>query len=220
MTRTLFAALAALLLVGCGGTPKQSITTPTPSPTKAAPAIERYVALGDSFTAAPYVYLTDVANGCLRSDHNYPHLLAKRLKVKQFVDRSCSGALTTDLTQASKRGSFRIPPQLKAVTPATDLVTLSMGGNDGGMYRDTVMPCVERSPRCGQYDAARIATILPGTTTRLEAALRIVRSRAPHATVIVVGYPQLVGTAPARTFPPHPIGSPVFGNWSPISTTP
>ena len=34
--------------------------------------------MGDSFTAAPFVPLTDVAYGCYRSSNNYPSLLAAR----------------------------------------------------------------------------------------------------------------------------------------------
>ena len=35
-----------------------------------------YVALGDSYTAAPLVPSTDTSNGCLRSSGNYPSLVA------------------------------------------------------------------------------------------------------------------------------------------------
>ena len=44
--------------------------------TAAAPS---YVALGDSFTAAPGIPETDGSDGCLRSSHNYPSLVAEQL---------------------------------------------------------------------------------------------------------------------------------------------
>ena len=40
------------------------------------PTYHHYVAMGDSYTAAPFVPLTDVAYGCFRSSNNYPKLVA------------------------------------------------------------------------------------------------------------------------------------------------
>ncbi len=65
------------------------------------PTYDRYVALGDSFTAAPFVPLTQLADGCLRSTNNYPHLVAGALRIPELEDRSCTGAQTTDLPGAS-----------------------------------------------------------------------------------------------------------------------
>ena len=53
--------------------------------------------MGDSYTAAPFVPLTDIADGCFRSSNNYPHLLAADLHIEDLRDRSCSGASTSDL---------------------------------------------------------------------------------------------------------------------------
>ena len=46
----------------------------------AKPRFQRYVALGDSYTAAPLVPDTDTTNGCLRSTNNYPALVAAALR--------------------------------------------------------------------------------------------------------------------------------------------
>ena len=69
--------VALLGLSGCGadGATTGSGGGSTSSASADATKIRRYVALGDSYTAAPYVYLTDVAKGCLRSSGNYPALL-------------------------------------------------------------------------------------------------------------------------------------------------
>src|SRR6266508_6629205 len=60
---------------------------------------QSYVALGDSYTAGPVIPVqqNDPA-GCLRSDHNYPHLVASALGISDFKDARCSGAETSDMT--------------------------------------------------------------------------------------------------------------------------
>src|SRR5918992_6012306 len=70
-------------------------------PAQAESATARYVALGDSFTSGPLIpvqYGTPL--GCLRSTNNYPALLARRLNPGTFVDVSCGGADTADMTSA------------------------------------------------------------------------------------------------------------------------
>ena len=62
---------------------------------------------------------------CLRTTNNYPSLLAKRLSLR-LTDVSCGGATTTHLLSAWNE----LPAQLDAVTDATRLVTVTIGGND------------------------------------------------------------------------------------------
>ena len=50
---------------------------------KVTEGVFTYVALGDSYTAAPFVPLTDVASGCYRSSNNYPRLLAAALHIDE-----------------------------------------------------------------------------------------------------------------------------------------
>jgi lysophospholipase L1-like esterase len=173
---------------------------------EAAPTtFERYVALGDSFTAGPLIPTTDLARGCLRSDSNYPAIVAERLDIPELVDVSCGGATTRDLTgrQATTRGAS-VPPQLKAVTSETDLVTLGIGGNDFGLFhtlvttctgmggeRSTGSPCADRLRHGGVDLVARADQI----GDRVAAGVGRIRERAPGATVAVVGYLRL---APER----------------------
>src|SRR5262249_56835129 len=78
------AALALVVARGAGGA-----RTPPPS----------YVALGDSYTAGPLIPLQETDPlGCLRSDHNYPHLVAGALGVSGFKDPTSSRAETGDTT--------------------------------------------------------------------------------------------------------------------------
>jgi hypothetical protein len=71
-----------------------------PSPAEARTPPQSYVALGDSYTAGPPIPVQETTPlGCLRSDHNYPYLVAAALGVVEFRDPSCSGAETEDMTQ-------------------------------------------------------------------------------------------------------------------------
>src|SRR5918998_3913984 len=55
-----------------------------------ASAARPYTALGDSYTAGPLIpNQTGDPPGCLRSDRNYPHLVANALKLS-LTDVSCS----------------------------------------------------------------------------------------------------------------------------------
>lgn len=212
MTRLLGLMVASVvLLAGCttsgSGTGAPAATsTPTPS----GPSVTRYVALGDSYSAGPLVPTSDLAGGCLRSDHNYPSLVARSLRVPTFVDVTCSGATTRELTHVQRTfGDARIPPQLASVTPRTDLVTLGIGGNDLNLFSTLVGTCTRlRAPDpTGSPCARQLRTHGPDLTAatrtiraHVVASLRAVRARAPRATVLLVGYLRAVpdrGTCPA-----------------------
>lgn len=187
-----------------GDPPKAPATTkatPSPKPERPLPRIERYVALGDSFTAAPLVPEYEERSGnCVRSTANYPKLVARRLKTTA-LDRSCSGADTRDLTVATVTRHGDVPPQFASLDRRTDLVTLSMGGNDANVfgtlvgdcptYRDadpTGSPCRDAMQRGGDD---RLLIALQQTQRSLVAAIKQIRQLAPQARVLVVGYPKL-----------------------------
>lgn len=144
--------------------------------------------------------VTDVAGGCFRSSANYPALAAKALGMV-LDDRACGGAQTEDVTRAQHPG---VPPQQTALTARTELVTVGLGGNDGGVFRTLVGGCFGQRPsRSGgtcsvTLDASgrsRLLASLGRTERRLVAVLRLVHQRAPRARVLAVGYPQLVSSA-------------------------
>ena len=192
---------------------------PTQSPTSSAPADEptvplpdpeptghyaTYVALGDSYTAAPLVPETDVSNDCLRSDRNYPSLVAAGLEGTKLVDVSCSAADTDSMLGAQPTSKGPVPPQFDALSERTDLVTVGLGGNDLDLFgtlvgycprlRDsdpTGAPCRAKLARGGE-DRLLDATREIGS--RLRTVIAGIRERAPRARVIVVGYPRIVPT--------------------------
>ena len=188
VVRLLVALLAAVLVL---------ILLTTSGREERIPAYHRYVALGDSYTAAPFVPLTDVAYGCYRSSNNYPHLVAEDLHIDQLDDRSCSGARTDDLTgsQTTARG-MQVPPQLDALTPDTDLVTMGLGFNNFGLYARLASQCRKSLRICPLHDDRDTFTmILDQLRPALVDSLELVRERAPKARILLVSYPRVL---PAR----------------------
>ncbi|KOV65477.1 SGNH/GDSL hydrolase family protein [Streptomyces sp. MMG1121] len=167
-----------------------------------------YVALGDSYTSGPGIPAQVDAN-CARSDHNYPSLVAARQEPRAFTDVSCAGATTAEMWQA--QGTNK--PQLDAVGRDTDLVTVQIGGNDVGFgpiigtcarlaaQDPTGNPC-ERSYQTAGHD--QLALAVARTAPKVDRVLRAVRARAPHARVVVVGYPDLLPDDGTGCFPQVP----------------
>lgn len=193
--------LGALALAGCTGTSEEP--TPTPArtaghPTSAPTAYDRYVALGDSYTAAPLVPPTDTSTTCLRSGVNYPALVARAMPGTVLTDVSCSGA-STDNARLPQRGlTGSVPPQLDAVRRGTDLVTISLGGNDEGLFGTLLGGCTRLgaadsadSP-CTDRFSARVTPVLQTVRRNLARVIDDVHERASRARVLVVGYPQIV----------------------------
>ena len=198
-------ALGLLGLASCGGDGPAAGGEEDPPPSAAAAEVGRYVALGDSFTAAPLVPTTEQETGCLRSTGNYPHLLADALDVGELVDVSCGGADATAMIGRQETPAGSVAPQFDALTPETDLVTLGLGGNDFGIFGTLVQRCpavASRDPRGSPCRADQreggedeLLATLPGLRERIASVLAGIEQRAPRAHVLVVGYPQL---APAQ----------------------
>ena len=118
-----------------------------PQKSAAAPVID-YVALGDSYSAAPLVpgppgklgMRSDPA-GCARSWNNYPAHLAGYLDVASYTDVTCSGAQVADFFAPQGGGQQGAPAQLDALSADTDLVTVGIGGNDYGLFGSLIQSC-------------------------------------------------------------------------------
>jgi len=201
MTRILRPVALFVFCLGLLTSAAQPVASADPGPD-----FQRYVALGDSYTAAPFVPTLQVAGGCYRSTNNYPALAAQALGVPTFVDRSCSGSQTKDMTTSQLPG---VGPEFDALTPDTDLVTVSIGGNDFSVFGTLVgyCPTLRASDPTGApcRDAMRadgddrLLTAVAQTRIRVTTVVAQIRERAPRATILVVGYPQIpprVGTCP------------------------
>jgi len=149
-------------------------------PAQAAPPA--YVALGDSYASGVGTrsYISD-GTSCQRSTYAYPWLIASsRGYTLNF--KACSGARIPDVTNN----------QLGALSAATNYVTISVGGNDAG-FASVLTECAQPwwSSDCNAaIDKAQsyINNTLPGKLSTLYASIR---SKAPNARVVVVGYPRI-----------------------------
>jgi len=138
-----------------------------------------YVAQGDSYasgTGTREYY--DAA--CQRSVHSYAKQLAAQ-EGMNLAHVACSGARIPDVRAN----------QLGALSAATDLVTISIGGNDAG-FSSVITRCALPWPfTCtSELNNAKnfITNTLPG---QLDSLYTEIETRAPNAQVIVVGYPRL-----------------------------
>lgn len=141
-----------------------------------------YVALGDSYSSGVGTrsYIDD-GTSCDRSTYAYPYLIAHS-KGYALSFQACSGATTGTVTSG----------QLGTLSSATTFVTISVGGNDAG-FSNVITECAEpgwMSDCGGAIDKAQsfITNTLPGRLSTLYASIR---SKAPNAKVVVVGYPRL-----------------------------
>ncbi|MBL1104209.1 SGNH/GDSL hydrolase family protein [Streptomyces sp. 5-8] len=203
LRRVLTATSAAVgaLVLGLTTAPAQA-TTPL-----------NYAALGDSYSAASGVLPADLSSPlCLRSTANYPHVIASRTAAR-LTDVTCGAAQTKDFTQAQYPG---VAPQADAVTADTDLVTLTIGGNDNGTFINAVLACGtagvlsggKGSPCKDKYGTTFDDQIDAGTYPALKAALGSVRTKAPRARVAVLGYPWITpATADPSCFARLPVAT-------------
>jgi lysophospholipase L1-like esterase len=71
----------------------------------------------------------------------YASQVAIALDEDQFADVTCSGATTRSLWNHQGTAA----PQVNALTKDTDLITVTLGGNDLG-FADTLVQCVTKRP--------------------------------------------------------------------------
>ncbi|MER7015167.1 SGNH/GDSL hydrolase family protein [Saccharopolyspora sp. NPDC000359] len=162
------------------------------APTAHAADGYQYVAMGDSAAAGPLIPNQDPNLLCFRSEMNYPQVVAARLGA-ELVDVTCSGARIDDF---SGRQHGILPPQYEALSRSTDLVTVTIGGNDVRLVQAAVsclnlLPepvgrsCADRFTEGGRDELAeRIDALVP----KVDGMLAEIRDRAPNAQVVVVGY--------------------------------
>jgi len=146
----------------------------------AAAIADNYVALGDSYSSGVGTK-SFYESTCKRSDYAYPRLIARDRAGTSLTFKACSGATTSSVTSE----------QLGALSSTTNIVTITVGGNDAG-FGPIVSSCALPWPwSCeGELTTAEsfVVNTLPGRLGTLYAAIR---SRAPNARVIVLDYPRL-----------------------------
>ncbi len=179
---------------------------------QAAAAPLSYVALGDSYSAASGVLPPDptAPPECLRSTLNYPHVIASQIGA-QLTDVTCGAAQTSNFFSSQYPG---VAPQLDAVQLGTQLVTMTIGGNDSNVFIDAIVDCGsaglstlgQGSPCKDKYGSSFDHTINNTTYPSLVNALHAVRAKAPHARVAILGYPWIMPPS-GGCFPTMPVAT-------------
>lgn len=176
MSRSVLSRSARLVAAGA-----VALVLPLLPATAAHAAAPSYVALGDSYSSGvgSRSYIDD-GTSCQRSTYAYPELVAKQLGYA-LTFQACSGAKIPDVTG-----------QLSALSASTGYVTVSVGGNDAG-FTSVITECAlpAWASNCnGKVDTAQgyINNTLPSALATLYSAIR---TKAPNARVVVVGYPRL-----------------------------
>ncbi|MDQ0614597.1 lysophospholipase L1-like esterase [Microbacterium sp. W4I4] len=141
------------------------------------PPIATYVALGDSYAAGQGA--GSYIDPCLRSPNGYAAQLDAVPRYNLLRQPACSGALIDDVLGA----------QISSVNRGTTLVTITAGANDLGIAQAFVACAPDLTSQACQAalaaGSAAIGTIAP----KMGALIGAVQSRAPHATIVVTGYP-------------------------------
>jgi lysophospholipase L1-like esterase len=170
-----------------------------------------YVALGDSYAAGPLIPNPVLPLGCLKSDHNYPHLAAPGIGLT-LRDASCSGATTTDMTNPQNvEPDGPNPPQFNSLDTGTTVVSLTIGGNDIG-FSEVVESCITYNPfssPCKDKYASggkdQLAERIEATAPKVAAVLQGIHSRSPVAKIYVVNYPAIFPETGSGCWPQMPV---------------
>jgi hypothetical protein len=146
--------------------------------TGVADAATSYVALGDSYSSGVGAGSYLDSSSCKRSANAYPYLYASASGATLSF-QACSGAKTTDV----------INNQVSALSSGTNLVSITVGGNDAG-FSSVMETCVLGGDSQCETAVTNAETYvnntLPGQLDKVYAAIK---SKAPHAHVVVLGYP-------------------------------
>ncbi len=169
----------------------------TISATSAARSLS-YVALGDSYTSGPGISPASptAPARCAQSAKNYPHVVAAA-NHWNLTDASCSGATSADMTASQFAGAA---PQFDALSTSTNVVTIGIGGNDDDLFMRALVSCgvtdiadfFNFGSPCKAIFGNTFANDVSSDASRVGGVLGGIHSRAPHAKVFVVGYPDIL----------------------------
>jgi len=141
-----------------------------------------YVAMGDSYSSGVGTGSYTLDSACKRSVYAYPYLFTQTHSIGTFNFVACSGAKTTDL----------IAKQLPSLSATTNLVTMTIGGNDIG-FASLIQQCTLSN--CVTTLVNTTASLGSTLGPALDTAFSDVKQAAPNATVVVLGYPHVFSTS-------------------------
>jgi lysophospholipase L1-like esterase len=142
-------------------------------------------------------------------------LVAAAIGSSSFTDVSCGGATTGDiLNPGTGQLDQPVPAQISAVSAATALVSVGIGGNDIG-FSSIISDCAQDSlsdpfgaPCRKRYTAAgtdQLRTRIAATAPKVTSVLNAIHDAAPDARVVVVGYPAILPDTGSGCWPVVPI---------------
>lgn len=180
-----------------------------------APALARadsYVSLGDSYTSGPLIpNQIGPPFGCFRSDHNYPHLAAPAIGFP-LRDPSCGGARTDHMTQPQNvEPDGPNPPQFDSLDADTDVVSITIGGNDIGfseIVENCTSPTPFGSPCQDRYNSGGVDQLherIVATAPKVAAVLQGIHARSPSARVFLLNYAAIFPETGNGCWPQMPV---------------
>jgi len=156
--------------------------------------------LGSSFAAGPGLEpLSD--SKAKRSAVNYPSLLAKSLGATH-TDLTVSGATLLNIASVPQKILFNVfEPQVDGIPVATDVVTITGGGNDlqyiGKMMMANASGLMQTIIKTAAWALGHdVNATLPDEAELLRRFHDVydrIHTRAPSAHILLVGYPALLG---------------------------
>jgi lysophospholipase L1-like esterase len=146
----------------------------------AAAYADNYVALGDSYSSGTGTRDYSLNSGCQRGPYAYPALIKAHRANTNLTFVACSGAKTGDV----------LANQVQSLSTSTNVVTITIGGNDAG-FSSVITACAAPLVSCNSNITnaqSYINNSLPGA---LNSVYSQIKSRAPNARVVVLGYPRI-----------------------------
>jgi lysophospholipase L1-like esterase len=201
--------------VSASYTPTPTPTPPTPTPT---PTISKlnWVALGDSYSSGegnpPFLAGShNPGDECHRSLAAYSEVIAQSQPSRYNLSfHACSGAVTADLYAPNETNEKESTPQLDWLNSKTDVVTLTIGGNDVG-FPDVMSYCATRNslmPTCQEKFQAQVdaeISLLGAINDEGDRTYRNIiydiSQRAPNAKIYILGYPRFFPEIPPLNCP-------------------
>jgi hypothetical protein len=181
-------ATAAVTLLSAPGVASAAVPQP----------LLNVVALGDSYASGVGAenYEPGTVGQCYRSADSYSQDLVAALRAAHesvnYTDVACSGAAIADLSQNFQGEA----PQLNALTPTTQIVTLTIGTNDVG-YVDYGGLCIQGD--CSGTPTQAILAEMPQLGSDLGGLLDTIKTRSPRAKIVVTGYGSQLTAGPNAT---------------------
>jgi lysophospholipase L1-like esterase len=171
----------------------------------------QYVALGDSYSAGPLDGSTTGNLLCLQSSASYPYDTASYLGAS-LNDVSCSGATSANLTTTSQYPG--VPPQVDALLSSSQLVTLTDGGNDNGLFVSALVDCgiidifdvFNIGSPCKAVYGNTFTNDVASDASTVKQTIATVKADAPNAQVYVLGYPDILPSS-GGCYPTMPLSN-------------